>query len=120
MIFTKEDMEALKRIIEEDIKMQPMNAQEKTAREAKFIQVECSKMVEQFMAKNVAYNDSFGRQFDKYGPVSALVRMSDKFNRLEALILGAENKVVDERLQDTLVDMACYCLMTLYEIEARE
>lgn len=92
----------------------------KTKEEASFIDETCSEMISQFQAKNVAYGDSFGKQFEKYGPVSALVRMSDKFSRIESLILGAENKVADERLEDTLVDLACYCLMTLYEIKIQE
>lgn len=72
-------------------------------------------MVEQYQAKNVAYGDSFGKQYEKYGPVSALVRMSDKFSRIESLIMGAENKVKDERLEDSLIDLATYCLMTVLE-----
>lgn len=89
----------------------------KTNEEAAFIEETCQQMILQFKAKNVAYGDSFGKQFEKYGPVSALVRMSDKFSRIEALILGAENNVPDEKLEDTLIDMACYCLMTLYELK---
>ena len=92
----------------------------KTKEEADFIQETCNEMVSQFKAKNTAYGDSFGKQFEKYGPVSALVRMSDKFSRIESLILGAENNVKDERLEDTLVDMACYSLMTLYELKCRK
>lgn len=89
----------------------------KTNEEAAFIEETCQQMILQFKAKNIAYGDSFGKQFEKYGPVSALVRLSDKFSRIEALILGVENNVPDERLEDTLVDMACYCLMTLYELK---
>ena len=89
----------------------------KTKEEAEFIEETCLEMVSQFKEKNTAYGDSFGKQIDKYGPVSALVRMNDKFSRIESLIMGTENKVTDERLEDTLVDMACYCLMTLYEMK---
>lgn len=92
----------------------------KTKEEADFIQEICDEMVSQFKAKNIAYGDSFGKQFEKYGPISALVRLNDKFSRVESLIMGAENNVKDERLQDTLVDMACYSLMTLYELKCRE
>lgn len=97
-----------------------MNAIEKTENEANFILEESMKMVEQFKCKNVAYNDSFGTQFSKYGPISALTRMGDKFTRIEALILGAENKVTDESLEDSLVDLACYCLMVKYELELKK
>jgi len=90
----------------------------KTEHEADFMKIKCEVMIEQFKNKNVAYGDSFGVQFRKYGPISALVRMSDKFSRMESLMTGVDNKVADERLEDTLVDMACYCLMALYEIES--
>jgi len=76
--------------------------------------------IEIYRNKNATYGDSFGKSVDKYGFISALTRMSDKFNRLENLILGAENKVLDESLQDTLVDLSNYCLMTAYEIEKRK
>lgn len=92
----------------------------KTQQEAEFITTKCIEMVTQFKNKNDDYGDSFGVQFSKYGPVSALVRMSDKFKRMETLLLGNTNKVADERLEDTLMDMACYCLMTLYELESRK
>jgi hypothetical protein len=97
--------------------LETLELESKTACEAEFIEHHCGKMVEQFTHKNIAYADSFGKQYKKYGRGSALVRISDKFSRIEALMTGTENKVKDERLQDTLVDMACYCLMTLYELE---
>jgi len=89
----------------------------KTGEESIWISERCLAMVDQFKRKNTAYGNSFGVQFEKYGSISALVRLSDKFSRIEALMLGAENGVSDERLEDTLVDMACYCMMTLYEMQ---
>jgi len=67
--------------------------------------------------KNKDYGDSFGKTFQKYGIISALTRMSDKWNRIETLAAGKKNLVSDESLEDTLMDMACYCLMTVIEIE---
>lgn len=97
-----------------------MDVTTKTKKEVEFLNNVCEKMIEQFQNKNIAYGDSFGQQFKKYGKISALVRMSDKFSRLESIVLGAENKVGDERLEDTLVDLSCYCLMTLYELGKEE
>ncbi len=65
--------------------------------------------------KNKAYGDSFGKSVKKYGLVSALTRMSDKWNRLENLILNNEREN-DESLEDTLKDLASYCLMTVMEL----
>lgn len=66
-----------------------------------------------YARKNATYNDSFGKSVNKYGFIAALTRMSDKFNRIENLILGAENKVPDESLEDSLLDLACYSVMTI-------
>lgn len=67
--------------------------------------------------KNHDYGDSFGISFKKYGKISALTRISDKFNRFESLMLGKEQKVQDEKVEDTLKDMASYCIMTLIEMQ---
>lgn len=64
--------------------------------------------------KNNDYGDSFNISCTKYGPIAALTRMSDKFNRIETLILKRqEQKVEDEKLEDTLVDLANYAMMTV-------
>ena len=44
------------------------------------------------------YGDSFGISVQKYGLISALTRISDKFNRLESLILNKNRLVEDEEL----------------------
>lgn len=69
-----------------------------------------------YEAKNASYGDSFGISVRKYGPIAGLTRISDKFNRVENLILGAENKVPDERVEDTLLDLANYAVMLYMEI----
>lgn len=77
----------------------------------------CQQMNDIYRRKNETYHDSFGNTFKKYGPISALVRINDKFERFENLILGAKNQVPDEKITDTLIDMANYCIMTLIELE---
>lgn len=76
---------------------------------------ELSKMYKQ---KNSAYGDSFGTSFKKYGKISALTRISDKFNRFENLILNENIDANDEKVEDTLRDLASYCIMTIVEIES--
>lgn len=73
-----------------------------------------------FEAKNKAYGDAFGKTYQELGIISAITRMQDKFNRIKALTLGAENKVKDESLKDTLLDLANYCIMTVIEMEETE
>lgn len=76
-----------------------------------------NEMAATYERKNHTYNDSFGISVRKYGLIAALTRISDKFNRIENLILGAENKVPDESLLDSLKDLGCYCVMTIMAIE---
>ena len=74
-----------------------------------------------YARKNTDYGDSFGKSVDRYGPIAALTRMSDKWNRLENLILnGGAHLVADEALTDTLIDLACYCVMTVIALEGKE
>lgn len=77
-------------------------------------------MANTYKSKNRDYGDSFGASVDKYGLISALTRISDKFNRLESLILNGNNEVKDESLQDTLLDLACYSLMTIIELDKKK
>jgi hypothetical protein len=69
-----------------------------------------------YITKNAAYGDSFAKSIAKYGYIAALVRLNDKFERLENLILqdGQEN---DESLRDTCLDAANYFLMLAMELE---
>lgn len=71
-------------------------------------------MCELYEKKNNDYGDSFNTSCTKYGPVAALTRMSDKFNRIETLILKRQTqKVEDEKIEDTLIDLANYAMMTI-------
>lgn len=76
----------------------------------------CAELTDTYRKKNADYGNSFSRAVEKYGLVSALTRISDKFNRLESLILHKEQEVKDESVQDTLLDLANYCIMTVMEI----
>ena len=70
-----------------------------------------------YVKKNHDYGDSFSRSFKKYGLVAAMVRMEDKWNRLDNMASGAEQKVADETIRDTLLDLAGYCVMTTMELD---
>ena len=66
--------------------------------------------------KNLAYGNSFSDTYNKLGVVSAVTRISDKFNRLCNLVKNPDIDNLGESLDDTLRDMACYCVMTVMEI----
>ena len=73
-------------------------------------------MSEIYERKNTDYGNSFAVSVQKYGLIAALTRISDKFNRMENLILTRNQQVNDESLSDTLLDLATYCIMTTIEL----
>lgn len=79
----------------------------------------CNSLNETYEKKNHDYGDSFGETFNKLGIISAITRISDKYNRLVSLCMLPEEErmVKDESITDTLIDMANYCIMTVIETE---
>ena len=76
----------------------------------------CNKLNTIYEQKNKAYGNSFSDTFNDLGIISAVTRISDKFNRLKTL---AKNEYIphgDESISDTLLDMANYCIMTYMEL----
>lgn len=80
----------------------------------------CDNMNDTYRDKNGDYGDSFARVRREEGPASILVRLKDKLYRLETILHGAEIKVTDEKVEDTLLDMANYCIMELVEREVEK
>lgn len=70
-----------------------------------------NKMLETYRAKNADYGDSFGKSIEKYGAIAGLTRISDKFNRIENLILKGDIQVKSESIEDTLLDLSNYCIL---------
>lgn len=77
----------------------------------------CKKLNAVYKAKNHDYGDSFGDTYKKLGIISAVTRLSDKMNRLMSLAVKHDTQVKDEKIEDTLLDMANYAIMTLIELE---
>jgi len=73
----------------------------------------CQRMNAIYSAKNHDYGDSFA-QLRKRQPNAILVRLYDKYLRLETLMQG-EKAQVAESIDDTLIDLANYCIMELIE-----
>lgn len=67
--------------------------------------------------KDAVYGDSFGDTFQKLGIISAVTRISDKYNRLCTLATNTEVDNLGESIEDTLKDMAAYCIMTLMKLK---
>ena len=70
--------------------------------------------------KNAAYGNSFGDTFQKLGIISAVTRISDKYNRLCNLVTNPDIDNLGESIDDTLRDMASYCIMTVIELQKPE
>lgn len=71
-------------------------------------------LYETFCAKNRDYGNAFEKSLDKAGIISAYTRMSDKWSRFENATLKADKLYVDdERVRDTLMDLANYAIMTV-------
>ena len=68
--------------------------------------------------KNKDYGDSFGKQFKEYGEISAAIRLEDKLSRFKQLIQN-DAQVKDESMEDTLLDLANYAVMTVMELRNR-
>ena len=62
--------------------------------------------------KNRDYGNSFDKTLNEFGVVAGLIRMNDKMNRIKS-IYNKDTNVKDESLEDTLIDLANYAVMTL-------
>lgn len=70
-------------------------------------------LAETLQSKNVAYGDSFTKSVEDYGLKVIGIRLSDKYNRIKHLVNAGELKENDESLEDTLLDMAGYSILSL-------
>ena len=75
-------------------------------------------MLDLYKRKNADYGNSVAKTFDEWGLVSFLVRMEDKMNRVINLTQKrGEAKVSDEKIEDTILDLANYSIMALIEMD---
>lgn len=80
----------------------------------------CDALNETYIQKNKAYGNSFTDTFKKLGVISAVTRITDKYNRLVNLATNPNVDIGDESIKDTLLDMANYCIMTYMELDKTE
>lgn len=78
----------------------------------------CEQLNQIYKAKNKDYGNSFSKQFEEYGLVSSAIRLEDKFQRFKNLIRN-EAQVKDESVEDTLLDLANYAIMTVMELRKK-
>ena len=87
-------------------------------KQAKFKAI-TTEMSELYSKKNHDYGDAFSQTFAELGVISAITRISDKTNRLKSLATK-DQRVDDERIEDTLMDLANYAVMTLIELRDKD
>lgn len=64
-----------------------------------------------YTKKNHDYGDAFDKSLDDDGLVVAKIRLKDKIRRFETLLKS--DALVHESIEDTLLDMANYAIMTI-------
>ena len=74
-------------------------------------------MSEVHQRKNADYGNNFHKRYEKYGFLTALLRLTDKMERLENIYEKGEIQVKDESVEDTLLDLANYAVMTIVELK---
>lgn len=77
----------------------------------------CEEINKLYERKNHDYGDSFHQTFVEEGMAMARIRLGDKFNRFKTISRGGDQKVNDESIRDTLIDLANYAIMTVLEME---
>ena len=77
-----------------------------------FIDV-CFDAIALYAKKNHDYGNSFNKGMEAIGDAYGVGRIFDKVNRLVTLCNKEDEAKVDESYNDTLMDLACYSIMTL-------
>jgi len=76
----------------------------------------CKVLNDVYARKNADYGDSFGVGFGEHGMMMPIIRLDDKLNRIKKLTKAiGDPQVRDESIDDTLMDLANYAIMTLIE-----
>ena len=75
----------------------------------------CQGLNSVYQRKNERYGDSFAKLRKELGYDSILFRVGDKYHRLQQLLRNPWLSHEDESIDDTLMDLANYCIMELIE-----
>ena len=73
----------------------------------------CLDAIVLYTKKNHDYGNSFNKGMEAIGNAYGVGRIFDKVNRLVTLCNKEDEAQVNESYNDTLMDLACYSLMTL-------
>ena len=121
--------EGLRKYLEEDIEVNESETLQKTLDKVKepveneFME-EYKKIVTETMElcikKNKDYGSSVENTYEKFGDISYLVRITDKYNRICSLLQNGKAEVDDESCSDTIRDMGNYLFLWLASRNLKE
>ena len=121
--------EGLRKYLEEDIEVNAKETLQETSDKVKepveneFME-EYKKIVTETMElcvkKNKDYGSSVEDTFEKFGDISYLVRITDKYNRICSLLQNGKAEVEDESCSDTIRDLANYAFLWLASRNLKE
>lgn len=80
----------------------------------------CTEMHSTYLAKNSDYGSAFEKLFEEVGAIAAYTKVADKFYRVQQLWNKPEAAKVQESLRDSLMDLACYCVMWVTEMDTAD
>lgn len=72
-------------------------------------------LTDTYKAKNHDYGNSFTELFSECGMTYAYEHLKEKINRIKSL-MSEEAKVKDEKMEDSLKDLANYAILTIMEL----
>lgn len=81
-----------------------------------------------YLPKNMDYGDSFHKLYEELGIISAVTQIAHKFNRLKTQAKKYNHDTTketyltntQEKIEDTLLDLANYCILTVMEIRREQ
>ncbi len=79
----------------------------------------CTNLHDTYKRKNADYGNSFSRLFRKRGWAYAMGHIEEKMERID-MLTRKDPSVVGEGIQDSLLDLANYAILTLMEVKFSE
>ena len=79
-----------------------------------------SEMISTYTRKNKDYGNSFRRMCGEYGHTYPIIHLDEKLARIKSILLTGDNAVKGETAVDSLLDLACYSLMTIMELTTEQ
>lgn len=70
--------------------------------------------------KDSVYGDSVKKTYNEWGILSFIIRMEDKINRIKQIVKNPQIDTNDEKLEDSIKDLAGYCILASSQLREKE